>query len=84
MSSRCTETYSDSVRQCIASFLGINWNVLVYLRSSISTFWPMVFTLLQDVQEEVRGEMCSSLDGKISGKGTELTPQSHSESYWNL
>ena len=64
----CDETHPDPVRVAIAGLLGKNWNIWCETTgsSNCSTlFWQMSVALLQDVEEEVREEMCDSLQGML-------------------
>ena len=68
----CDETSSDPVRAAIAALIGTNWDIFVNSEkedngcSSSHLFWQMSVTLLQDVKEEVREKMCSSLSEMLS------------------
>lgn len=70
----CDETSPDPVRAAIAALIGRNWDIFVSSEEkeedngySIShLFWQMSVTLLQDVEEEVREEMCCSLSEMLS------------------
>ena len=77
----CNETSPDCVRVEIAGLLGRNWSVFITLEhvaeekdmcgdvkgcSLSRLFWQMCITLLQDVEEDVREEMCSSLTEMLS------------------
>ena len=65
----CDDTYPDNVRIAITYLLGNNWCLLTKLDEPVSSssqsccymFWSMVVTLLQDVDEMVRSDMCFSL-----------------------
>lgn len=76
MYSWCSDTYPDVYRHAIASFMGRNWNHLVYdynsrdnTKPNCVLFWLTVINLLQDVEASVRDEMCRSITSMTkSGK----------------
>ena len=64
----CDETHPDPVRAAIAGLLGRNWDIWCKMTMSANLavlFWQMSVALLQDVEEEVREEMCTSLQDML-------------------
>lgn len=81
MATWCSDIYPDVFRLSIAGFLGKNWKHLVYNyhsrkngRPNFVLFWSMIISLLQDIEETVRHQMCNCITSMINQSIEGLIP----------